>query len=148
MVVPFALSERETRLDMIKQLSDVKEATRLTYARVFVGSDGVTHFEDSPIRMTPGVYVPGIPLVDSASPLPATTLTFSRLEAGYTSDWHPAPRRQFVVLLTGAAELTVSDGETRSFCPGSVFLVEDTVGTGHQTRALGSDECLFVTIAC
>jgi len=70
------------------------------------------------------------------------------LARGFAPDWHPAPRRQFVVLLTGAAQITVSDGETRSFRRGSVFLVEDTVGTGHQTRALGSDECLYVTVAC
>ena len=70
------------------------------------------------------------------------------LRLTYTSDWHPAPRRQFVVLLTGAVEVTVSDGETRPFGPGSVFLVEDTAGAGHRTRALESDECLFVTVAC
>ena len=139
----------ETTLDMIEQLAQANEATlRLTYARVYAGTDGVTHFQDSPIRMKPGVYVPGIPLVDSAPPWPATMLTFSRLEPGYTSDWHPAPRRQFVVLLTGAVEVTVSDGETRPFGPGSVFLVEDTAGAGHRTRALESDECLFVTVAC
>src|SRR5437870_989233 len=54
------------------------------------------------------------------------------LRLTYTSDWHPAPRRQFVVLLTGAVEVTVSDGETRPFGPGSVFLVEDIAGAGRR----------------
>ena len=46
-------------------------------------------------------------------------------------------------------ELTVSDGETRQFGPGSVFLVEDTAGTGtgHQSRAVGSEDCVFVTVS-
>ena len=133
---------------MIEQAAAVNHAaTRVTYVRVCIDTDGATHFLESAVRMTAGVYVPGIPLVDSASPLPATMLTFSRLEPGYTSDWHPAPRRQFVFLLSGAIEMTVSDGESRSFGPGSVVLVEDTVGVGHQTRTLGSDECLFVTVA-
>ena len=46
-------------------------------------------------------------------------------------------------------ELTVSGGETRQFGPGSVFLVEDTAGTGkgHQTRAVGSEDCIFITVA-
>ena len=36
----------ETRLDMIEQLAQANEATlRLTYARVYVGTDGVTHFK-------------------------------------------------------------------------------------------------------
>jgi len=56
--------------------------------------------------------------------------------------------------LTGNARLSVLlgafkwDGETRSFGTGGVFLVEDTVGAGHQTRTLGSDDCVFVTVAC
>jgi hypothetical protein len=53
-----------------------------------------------------------------------------------------------VLVLSGAAELTVADGEVRSFGPGSVFLVEDTTGMGHQTRAVGSEQCVFVTVAC
>jgi hypothetical protein len=133
---------------MMAQAATSTEAlTRITYAHVRVDSDGATHFQDSAVALTAGVYVPGIPLVDSAAPLPVTLLTFSRLEPGYTSDWHPAPRRQFVVLLSGALEVTVSDGETRCFGPGSVVRVEDTTGAGHQTRALGSDECLCLTVA-
>jgi quercetin dioxygenase-like cupin family protein len=147
-VVTFALGDRRRGLNMIEQASVNQAATRLTYPQICVDSDGATHFRESAVGMTAGVYVPGIPLVDSAAPLPVTMLTFSRLEPGYTSDWHPAPRRQFVLLLSGVIEVTVSDGETRSFGPGSVVLVEDTVGAGHQTRALGSDECLFVTVAC
>ena len=42
-------------------------------------------------------------------------MTFSRLEAGYSGDWHPAPRRQFDFILSGRIELTASDGEVRSF---------------------------------
>jgi len=147
-VVTFAQGDRRRGSTMIEQASVNQATARLTYAQICVDSDGATHFRESAVGMTPGVYVPGIPLVDSASPLPVTMLTFSPLEPAYTSDWHPAPRRQFVLLLSGVIEVTVSDGETRSFGPGSVVLVEDTVRAGHQTRALGSDECLFVTVAC
>jgi hypothetical protein len=124
-------------------------AVRLTYPRVQAAPDGATHFQDIPVLMTPAVFVPGIPLVDVAEPHPVTALTFARLEAGYDgSDWHPAPRRQFVLVLTGAMKLTVSDGEVRWFGPGSVFRVEDTTGKGHQTRAVGTEDCLFVAVAC
>jgi quercetin dioxygenase-like cupin family protein len=133
---------------MIELAAPVNQgAIRLSYSHICSDADGATHFRESAVGMTAGVYVPGIPLVDSAAPLPVTMLTFSRLEPGYTSDWHPAPRRQFVLLLSGGIEVTVSDGETRSCGPGSVVLVEDTIGAGHQTRALGSHECLFVTVA-
>jgi len=133
---------------MIAKTAEVNEAaTRMTYSRIDVDADGATHFHERGVAMTAGVYIPGIPLVDSAAPLSVTMLTLSRLEPGYTSDWHPALRRQFVFVLSGAVEITVSDGETRSIGPGSVVVGEDTVGAGHQTCALGSGECLFAAIA-
>jgi hypothetical protein len=125
-------------------------AVRLTYPRVYASPDGETHFQDVAVPMAPAVYLPGIPLVDVAAPHLVTALTFSRLEVGYTSDWHPTPRRQFVLILAGSVELRVTDGAARRFGPGDILLVEDTAGTGkgHQTRAEGTEKCVFVTVAC
>jgi quercetin dioxygenase-like cupin family protein len=39
-------------------------------------------------------------------------------------------------LLKGTMEITVSDGETRRFEPGSIVLAEDTHGKGHSARRL------------
>jgi quercetin dioxygenase-like cupin family protein len=130
-----------------ENLKTAREVVRLTYSCVYTGDDGETRFKDVAVSMTPQVYVAGIPLVDVAKPEPVTALTFSRLEPGYSSDWHPAPRRQFAFIAAGTAELTVTDGETRAFGPGSVLLVQDTIGKGHQTRAVGPGECVFITVA-
>ena len=113
-------------------------AVRLTYPRVYASPDGETHFQDVAVPMAPAVFVPGIPLVDVAAPDPVTALTFARVEAGYTSDWHPPPRRQFVLIVAGGLELTVTDGEVRQFGPGDIFLVEDTAGQG-SSDARGGD---------
>jgi quercetin dioxygenase-like cupin family protein len=123
-------------------------AVRLAYPRVYASPNGETHFQEVDLPLTPVIYVPDIPLVDVGEPQTVTALTFSRVEAGYTSDWHPAKTRQFVLIVAGVMELTVSDGETRQFGPGSIFLVVDTPGTGkgHQTRAVGSEDCVFVTV--
>ncbi len=48
----------------------------------------------------------------------------------------PAPRRQYIVNLDGAVEITASDGEKRIIGPGEVFLVEDTHGKGHFSKAV------------
>lgn len=45
--------------------------------------------------------VPGIPLVDIANSIPVSALTLSRCDPNYVSDWHPAPRRQFVFIVEG-----------------------------------------------
>ena len=67
-------------------------------------------------------------------------LTFVSAPEGWVGDWHPAPRLQFMVKLTGMTEIVASDGERREFGPGTVLLLEDTSGKGHYSRVLGPDD--------
>src|ERR1700720_4962478 len=69
--------------------------------------------------------------------------------AQYFVDWHNAPRRQFVINLTGEVEITVSDGEKRRFGPGSILLAEDVTGKGHISKGIGTAErrSLFIPLA-
>jgi len=101
------------------------------YARVYSSPDGVSHFGDEVRAMEPDVYAQGIPVVHSAEAVPATALRFSR-RGPQAGRWHPAPRRQFVLLLSGVLEVTVGDGEVRRFGPGSLLFVEDTAGQGTR----------------
>jgi len=118
----------------------------MAYTRVYSCADGSSHFQDESLPMAPGVYVPGIPLVYSAATQTASAIRFSWVAAGYDSDWHPAPRRQFVMVLSGTVEVTVGDGEARRFGPGSVVLDEDTDGQGHQTRAPGAEDVVWAAL--
>jgi hypothetical protein len=62
-------------------------------------------------------------------------------------DYHVAPRRQFVVNLTGSVSLESSTGETRVLGPGEVLLAEDTTGKGHISRDLtGPRRSLFLPV--
>jgi quercetin dioxygenase-like cupin family protein len=54
-------------------------------------------------------------------------------------DWHPAPRRQWLFVLSGTLEVEVQDGEVRQFQVGSIIFVEDTEGKGHKTRVVGKE---------
>ena len=78
--------------------------------------------------------------------LPATGVIFRETEAEHNVDWHPAPRRQFVVTLAGEAEIEAGDGEVRRVGPGTVMLAEDTTGRGHITRGVGAAERLSLFI--
>jgi hypothetical protein len=122
--------------------------TLITYSALRAGGDGKSYFENRQVELRPAVYVPGIPLVDIAESIPVSALTLSRCEPNYVSDWHPAPRRQFVFILEGGFEITAGHGETRQFDAGAMCLVEDTTGEGHQTRTIGADACVFATAAC
>ena len=63
--------------------------------------------------------------------LPATGVIFRETQAEHNLDWHPAPRRQYIVNLDAGVKLTASDGESRVIGAGEVILVEDTTGKGH-----------------
>ena len=61
---------------------------------------------------------------------------FMELPEGLDQTWHPAPRRQIVVVLSGELDVTTTDGVSRRFGPGEVFLADDGGGQGHQTRTV------------
>ena len=74
--------------------------------------------------------------------LDATKIVFGSRPPGVRQDWHPAPQRQFVIILSGQLEIGFEDGSKKVFGPGDARLVEDTTGKGHTTIALGDKPCL------
>ena len=63
--------------------------------------------------------------------LPATGIIFRETQAEHDIDWHPAPRRQYIINLDAGVKITASDGESRVIGVGEVILVEDTTGKGQ-----------------
>ena len=96
--------------------------------RIYTGDDGQTHFEDLPL---PAEANHNVALQAGAN------LVFRCFPADYWSDWHTAPRRQYIFILVGQMEIGIGDGTTRSFGPGDVVLADDLTGQGHTTRSLG-----------
>jgi hypothetical protein len=44
---------------------------------------------------------------------PVTGIIFRKTAGNYDLDWHPAPRRQYIINLDVGVEITASDGEKR-----------------------------------
>jgi hypothetical protein len=80
--------------------------------------------------------------------LPATGIIFREVPPSYDLDWHPAPRRQYIINLDAGVQITASDGEVRRIGAGEVILVEDTTGKGHLSKALDNKvrNCIFVPV--
>jgi hypothetical protein len=113
----------------------------MRYFRIYADEQGESHFEDLELALE------ARPNGSAYSELvPASGVIFRRTPADQFSDWHPAPRRQFVITLSGAAEIEASDGEVRQVGPGSIMLAEDTTGKGHITRGIGDQERLSIFI--
>jgi hypothetical protein len=96
--------------------------------RIYSGDDGQTHFEALDL-LQEDQYTQ--PLNDD------TNLIFRRFPADYFSDWHNAPRRQYIVILSGKMEIGIGGGTQRQFGPGDIVLADDMTGQGHTTRSLG-----------
>jgi len=84
--------------------------------------------------------------LDWVKGLDTTKIVFGTRPPGVLQDWHPAPQRQFVIILSGQLEIGFEDGTTRVFGPGDARLVEDTTGKGHTTIARGNEPCITATI--
>lgn len=113
----------------------------MRYFRIYAGEDGESHFEDVDIILDSQSGGSDLSML-----YPATGVIFRRSPSDQHLDWHPAPRRQFVVTLSGEAEVEASDGEVRQIGPGTIMLAEDVTGKGHITRAVGPTERLSIFI--
>jgi hypothetical protein len=79
----------------------------------------------------------------TCSPVPACSFA---TPPGREIDYHPASRRQYVITLSGHAELVLSGGQTIQVGPGSIELAEDTTGKGHITRTVGTEDRVVILI--
>jgi hypothetical protein len=110
--------------------------------RIYTGNDGESHFQDIEFAVKGGGPEKLSELVK------ATGIIFRETTGAYDLDWHPAPRRQFVINLEGKVELTVGDGSKRILGPGDILLAEDTTGRGHISRAVNNQprKSVYVTL--
>jgi mannose-6-phosphate isomerase-like protein (cupin superfamily) len=132
----------------------------LTITRMYTGPDGLSHFEEMELNLTPtnpgmkpepGNTTPGkksqifaydlLPLAGRAQ--------LHRLSPGDNFDWHATGRRQYWITLSGLGQIEVAGGKKLDIGPGRIVLAEDLTGKGHITRNLGTEDhvMLFLQIA-
>ncbi len=99
--------------------------------RIYTGADGESHFEEIDL---PYKHMAEAEITAQQS---ATGISFRRTPPGNFVDWHPAPRRQYVITLEGQSEIGLGDGTKRIFNPGDVLLADDLTGHGHTTAVYG-----------
>jgi hypothetical protein len=115
------------------------------YHRVYADDHGESHFEEATVPMEPVDYAPPAPPLDHAALGNAAALAVVGSDDAWEGEtFHPAPARQFMVCLQGHGTITVSDGTSREFGPGDVFLLDDTHGKGHASKFF--DECMVAAV--
>lgn len=108
--------------------------------RNYTGDDGKSHFED--IHLSFEAYA-GVR--ERTALQGATGVRFTRWPAGFFLDWHNAPRRQYVIILSGQVEVGVEE-ETKLLKAGDVALEEDLTGQGHTARVVGDQPLLIAVV--
>ena len=104
--------------------------------RLFTGDDGQSHIEEiDPASHPDWTQLHG-----------AQGIVFRASPPVYFRDWHMAPRRQYIITLSGEAEIGLADGTVHRLGPGDVNLAEDLTGHGHTTRVVGSAPRVTATV--
>lgn len=110
------------------------------FTRIVTDTAGGSAFEDGEIPLETQLVAEDAPPVLVGS-VPATAAAVyvrgGISDSGPHPISHPAPRKQWVVILTGAIEIEVTDGSRRTFGPGDLIHAEDTDSTGHITTRAG-----------
>ena len=105
-------------------------------SRLYPGSDGQTHIEWMNLETHP----------ELGTLQKAAGIQFRSVPPGHFIDWHPAPRRQFVITISGEVEIGLGDGSVHRYGAGHVNLAEDLTGKGHTTRVVGDVPRVTATI--
>jgi hypothetical protein len=108
--------------------------------RLYTGADNESHFEEIEIELNLHGHMEVSELQS------AHGIVFRRAPATHLSNFHNAPRRQYVITLVGHVEIETGDGTVRRFGPGDVMLADDTTGHGHITRVVGGQPRHYVMI--
>src|ERR1700730_5284679 len=85
--------------------------------RMYTGPDNKSHWEEQTLAEHPTL----------TKPQAAAHIIFNQQPAGKFLDWHPAPRRQYVIVISGQLEIGFGDGTVRRFGPGDA-----RIGRGHH----------------
>jgi quercetin dioxygenase-like cupin family protein len=104
--------------------------------RIYTGAEGKTRIEELDLSSHP----------ELTSATHTKDISFLQWAPGHFIDWHPAPRRQYIISLSGIIEIGLEDGATHRFMPGDARLVEDTTGKGHTTLVPGDEPSITAVI--
>ena len=104
--------------------------------RVYSGSDGESHFED----LTPDQFN------SIANRIGEGDITLNQRSSPSESDYHNAPRLQYVVNLSGVAEFEVAAGTKKRLHPGDILVAEDLEGHGHIARSIGTEPRISLAV--
>jgi hypothetical protein len=109
---------------------------------------GDSHFEDMETELVFMEFAPPAAPLAIAPFLPAAKIQWLGAPIGWEGDEpHPVPARSVFVTTQGEYIVIANDGDVRNFPVGSVLLLEDTWGAGHQTSNIGDIDVVALIVS-
>ena len=102
--------------------------------RIWTDAAGNSAFEEGSLALPGGSEGDAI-----GQAIAAASISFRETRSENALAWHDAPIRQFVLTLGGTLQFETRSGATFIIRPGDVLLAEDTTGSGHRWRVIGSE---------
>lgn len=116
-----------------------------TYERMYSDENGESHFETVEVSFQEMDYAPPADPMFVSDLEDATRFGFVMAPPGPLGEWHPTPVAQYMIVVSGEIEVTVSDGAKRRFAAGQALLLADQTGKGHYTEIV-SEEPVVVAV--
>lgn len=104
--------------------------------RLYTGDDGQSHIEAQHLSSRLALTTP-----QATQPI-----FFRERPGGLFSNWHNAPRRQYLIILSGKVAIGLGDGSKHRFGAGTALLAEDTTGQGHTTLIVDGEPVMQAVI--
>lgn len=117
---------------------------------IYADAAGETHFRTTTVAFESRDFSPPSPPIGVSADLKPGAAVILEAPPGWDKVFHPTPRKQLAVLVSGELTVTASDGEMRRFGPGGCFVLNDAGNTkGHLTQVQGAAKvhALMVAIA-
>ncbi len=113
---------------------------------IYADAAGETHLRRTAIDFEMRDFAPPAQPLGVSEEMAATASLFLTAPPGWDDRFHPTPRKQLAVLLTGDIRVSVSDGGSVDFRPGDTFLLNDMASKGHLTRVRGDRDAAFLFV--
>lgn len=115
--------------------------------RFFDTPDGGSRFEEVDIAFPQPFTDEYGSTYHLTKPFTVPNAVIAELPHGPDQDWHVAPNRQLVFVLSGVLEVQTTEGEKRRWSADGMFMADDLHGKGHQTRVIeGPAQLLFLRV--
>lgn len=130
-----------SRINLESFIKSTENSDQFTITKLSYKEDGESYFEQVAVSTqnikSLGKYSDQIKVQD---------LYFRNSLAADAYDFHTAPQKQYIIYLSGSAEIETSEGDKKLFKAGDILLAADTFGKGHKSTITKNGKALVITL--